>query len=315
MKRAKLLFIIILFISNIPILSAQVSKSEISPITNERIISTIREAQSNIYDYNKDGKINCIDYSCLFKITWDKNYPNERFRCELVRNKSKSMHHLFARVLDENSNYIEVEPWSNNPENFLMEENWMPGSYDPNYNIYGETNLWLTDGKIKSKKNMTSNFSSSQNKLYSSSNYTKPIGAYFSIGYIGSFNIEGSTSSSFFDFNKFGFELSSETLAEQEEFFAIFSFDYLIDHSEENHIDSCLIGFDWGYGALQFLQPYLGASLGIKWNDSFSWENIGFAWKVNTGIRIPVNAYSFRAGISYGTILGLAGTLAVGIYL
>lgn len=52
--------------------------------------------------------------------------------------------------------------------------------------------------------------------------------------------------------------------------FAIFSFDYLIDHSEEKTVDSWLVGFDWGYGLLLFFQPYLGGSLGMQWTDSFS---------------------------------------------
>ena len=52
----------------------------------------------------------------------------------------------------------------------------------------------------------------------------------------------------------------------------------------------------------------------MKWTDSFSWENIGFAWKVNGGIRIPLSSFTVRTGISYGTILGLAGNLAVGMY-
>ena len=52
----------------------------------------------------------------------------------------------------------------------------------------------------------------------------------------------------------------------------------------------------------------------MKWTDSFSWENIGFAWKVNGGIRIPLSFFAVRTDISYGTILGLAGTVAVGMY-
>ena len=63
-----------------------------------------------------------------------------------------------------------------------------------------------------------------------------------------------------------------------------------------------------------FFQPYLGGSLGMKWTDSFSWENIGFAWKVNGGIRIPLSFFTVRTDISYGTILGLAGIVAVGMY-
>lgn len=160
----------------------------------------------------------------------------------------------------------------------------------------------------------TSTATSTTSTSYSSSSSSKPIGAYFSFGYTGSFNLENKTESSFFNFNKCGFEFSTETLADQGDIFAIFSFDYLIDHSEEKTVDSWLVGFDWGYGLLSFFQPYLGGSLGMKWTDSFSWKNIGFAWKVNGGIRIPLSSFTVRTDISYGTILGLAGTVAVGMY-
>ncbi|MDY6030414.1 MAG: hypothetical protein SPI86_01495 [Treponemataceae bacterium] len=43
-----------------------------------------------------------------------------------------------------------------------------------------------------------------------------------------------------------------ETLSSFGDIFAIFSFDYLIDHSEEKTVDSWLVGFDWGYGLLSF---------------------------------------------------------------
>ena len=160
----------------------------------------------------------------------------------------------------------------------------------------------------------TSTTTSSTSTSYSSSNSSKPIGAYFSFGYTGSFNLENETESSFFNFNKYGFACSSETLSDQGDIFAIFSFDYLIDHSEEKTIDSWLVGFDRGYGLLSFFQPYLGGSLGMKWTDSFSWKNIGFAWKVNGGIRIPLSSFTVRTDISYGTILYLAETVAVGMY-
>ena len=84
----------------------------------------------------------------------------------------------------------------------------------------------------------TSTTTSSTSTSYSSSNSSKPIGAYFSFGYTGSFNLENETESSFFNFNKYGFACSSETLSDQGDIFAIFSFDYLIDHSEEKTVNS-----------------------------------------------------------------------------
>lgn len=160
----------------------------------------------------------------------------------------------------------------------------------------------------------TSTTTSSTSTSYSSSSSSNPIGGYFSLGYIGTFNLGNETDSSFFNFHKYGFEFSAETLADQGDIFAILAFDYIINHSEEKPVDSWLVGFDWGYGLLSFFQPYLGGSLGMKWTDSFTWENIGFAWKVNGGIRIPLSSFTVRTDISYGTILGLAGTVAVGMY-
>lgn len=165
--------------------------------------------------------------------------------------------------------------------------------------------------KLAPSTSITTSSVSTSNSSSSSSN---PIGGYFSFGYTESINLENETESSFFNFNKCGFEFSTETVADQGDIFAIFSYDYLIDYSEEKTVDSWLVGFDWGYGLLSFFQPYLGGSLGMKWTDSFSWKNIGFAWKVNGGIRIPLSSFTVRTDISYGTILGLAGTVAVGMY-
>lgn len=32
--------------------------------------------QKNVYDYDKDGKVNCKDYAVLFKKTWDKYFDS-----------------------------------------------------------------------------------------------------------------------------------------------------------------------------------------------------------------------------------------------
>ena len=150
----------------------------------------------------------------------------------------------------------------------------------------------------------------------STSTATSSTSAYYSSSII-SFGYTGS----FFnfidiDFNKCGFEFSSELLADQCDIFGILSFDYLIDHSEEKTVDSFLVGFAWGYGLLSFFQPYFGSSLGMKSTrmKSTDKEKLGFAWKVNGGIRIPLSSFTVRTDISFGTILGLAGTVAVGMY-
>lgn len=147
----------------------------------------------------------------------------------------------------------------------------------------------------------------------SSSSPSRPKDMYYSLGYIGSFNLGNKTELGFFNSQKYGIELSGESFADQGEIFVILAFDSLIDYSDEKSVESWVLGFDWGYGLTSFFQPYFGVLLGLKWTDDFSWGNIGFAWKANSGIRIPLSSFSIRFDVSYGTILGLAGTVSCGI--
>ena len=132
------------------------------------------------------------------------------------------------------------------------------------------------------------------------------------MGYTGSVFSPDSGKSTFIDSQKFGIQVASETAFRKGELFAAFAFDYLLEHTDEKSVDSWLLGFAWGYCLAQFFQPYAGGSLGIKWEDYFSIENIGFAWKVTGGIRASFSTLCVRGSISYGTILGLSGTLAIG---
>lgn len=106
------------------------------------IVSTLRISQAGIYDMNNDGMINCIDYACNFKREWDMLWPDESWRCLLVRNYNGSWHHLFAHVRGYGSEDIEVETWAKDPYRYKMEYNWRD-EYNPKYNIYGETELWM----------------------------------------------------------------------------------------------------------------------------------------------------------------------------
>ena len=141
----------------------------------------------------------------------------------------------------------------------------------------------------------------------------------FSLGYMVGVNLKNETESSFFNFSKSGYEVSFEPFwlnLDLDPSFVIFTFDYLIYRSDEPLVSSILMGGVWGYNIFEFFQPYFGGALGIKWTDDFSWERTGFAWKVNAGIRIRLLYFlNIRVDISYGTILGLAGTLSVGMYL
>jgi|GEM_PF-1334209 len=313
---------------------AQTAKSKISPRTNtttntrinEMIIATIIEAQENVYDYDGDGQINCLDYSCVFKLTWDKNFPREKYRCSLVRNYQPDvMNHLFAQVQDENFRNIEIETWTDNPYHYLLTEIWPSDRYNPAFNRYDETERWLSEENRslkpkKAKARIAKSYSSGSSGSYfhDYSSFSASDTGYFSVGYMGSIfspNSGKSGKSSFINSQKFGIEVSTETAFRYGERFAVLVFDYLLDHTEEKSADSWLLGFDWGYCLIPFFQPYFGLSAGMKWQGSFSWENLGFAWKVSNGFRCSFSSISLRAEVSYSTILGIAGTVAAGFSL
>lgn len=131
---AFILFIVYCYLSNMP------SEKPISKEYDSMIIENIIYTQNHIYDYNKDGLINCIDYSTLFKVNWDSKYPNIAEKCSILRNKNPTnkFHHLFVEV-----NGCKIEPWASNPYKYLMNENWSSRKYNPVYDIRGETNKWL----------------------------------------------------------------------------------------------------------------------------------------------------------------------------
>ena len=115
--------------------------------TSQMIVSALRQSQAQVQDFNGDGEINCMDYSCSFKVAWDKMFPDLKDDCKLVRNKNpiNGMHHLFATVDDGTGTEIEVETWAFYPDIFDMQRNWSDGRYDPAYNIYGETERWMRE--------------------------------------------------------------------------------------------------------------------------------------------------------------------------
>ena len=122
-----------------------VRRSDIPWELDRKILFTLKAAQRDVYDMNRDGKVNCTDYALMFKTKWDKSYPKDARICELVRNRKEGkMNHLFISIwTDSYRQRILVEPWACDPEEYLMEENW-DKRYDPRYNIYGETAYWLS---------------------------------------------------------------------------------------------------------------------------------------------------------------------------
>ena len=109
------------------------------------IVVSVMRTQLDIKDMNLDGKVNCIDYACMFKRVWDNYFPENKDCCTIVRNKGPGIHHLFICIWWEGSR-IDVEPWSGNPYKYLMTDNWTE-VYNPNNNIYGETERWLKEIK------------------------------------------------------------------------------------------------------------------------------------------------------------------------
>ena len=112
----------------------------------KQILDTLDRTKQYVTDVNKDGEINCIDYSCTFKIIWDKMY--EASDCEIVRNKSDTMNHLFIRTRQYKGRPWEcIEPQAavKDITKYFMEDFWDPTVYNPVYNVYGETERWLRE--------------------------------------------------------------------------------------------------------------------------------------------------------------------------
>lgn len=114
----------------------------------KQILDTLSRTKQYVTDVNKDGEINCIDYSCTFKMIWDKMY--DASSCEIVRNKSGTMNHLFIRTRQfEGKPWECIEPQAATKDitKYFMEDFWPPNVYNPVYNIYGETEVWLKEVK------------------------------------------------------------------------------------------------------------------------------------------------------------------------
>ena len=114
----------------------------------KNILDTLDKTNKYAVDINHDGEINCIDYSCTFKMLWDKSYDSRN--CEIVRNKSATMNHLFIRVRQHSGTSWEcIEPQAAKKDitKYFMEDFWAAREYNPIYNIYGETDKWLEEFK------------------------------------------------------------------------------------------------------------------------------------------------------------------------
>lgn len=109
----------------------------------KHILDTLDRTNRYVRDLNRDGEVNCIDYACSFKLFWDKQYDPEN--CEIVRNKSGTMNHLFIRVRQYAGTQWEcIEPQAalKDINRYFMEDFWSPDVYNPVYNNYEEAEYW-----------------------------------------------------------------------------------------------------------------------------------------------------------------------------
>lgn len=124
------------------------SEAGYAGLYRKHILDTLDKTNKYATDINEDGLINCIDYSVIFKRLWDKQYESKN--CEIVRNKSKTMNHLFIRVRqNDNTSWECIEPQAAKKDitKYFMEDFWTAAEYNPLYNIYGETERWLKEDK------------------------------------------------------------------------------------------------------------------------------------------------------------------------
>lgn len=111
------------------------------------IIDILNKTHQQVKDTNYDGLVNCIDYAITYKRLWDLQYPANC--CEIVRNYNvfTGWHHLFISVRgNERAKWLFIEP-QGTQFNYKMSDFW-GDKYDPTYNVYYETSLWLSRGKL-----------------------------------------------------------------------------------------------------------------------------------------------------------------------
>lgn len=121
---------------------------KVSKDTETKIRTVLIMSNKNVYDYNNDGEVVCVDHAVLFKIYWDKYYNKDD--CIIVRNANRAtdMHHLFCAVYDKpQGRFVMVETWDANLKrgSWCMHCVW-GDEYDAYYDRYDETEYWLGGG-------------------------------------------------------------------------------------------------------------------------------------------------------------------------
>lgn len=97
-------------------------------------------------DVNGDGRENCIDHAIMFKLLWDQYYTDLSKKCFIIRNYSKTMNHLFIGLYDADNNLLYIEPWMViGSMRYSIEDYFDSNKYNPLYNRYNETDIWLEE--------------------------------------------------------------------------------------------------------------------------------------------------------------------------
>lgn len=125
------------------------NQDEVSKETEFLIKDTIKKIQTSVIDVNEDGKKNCVDHAILFYLVWSTYIDRTPGNCIIVHNyRSGVMNHLFVQVRDKKTGkFVEVEPWTAIPTDYIITKCWKPTTYDYHYNLYDETEKWL--GHVK----------------------------------------------------------------------------------------------------------------------------------------------------------------------
>jgi len=90
-----------------------------------RVLSLMRNM--GVPDMNRDGLINCIDFSILFRTIYGSNA-----RIIINENPTNGMNHMFIRVRYNATDYMDIEP-QGTPDRYSMGLIWGV-MYNPRYN-------------------------------------------------------------------------------------------------------------------------------------------------------------------------------------
>jgi hypothetical protein len=110
-------------------------KNNPNKVENIPKVLTVMQRQGAVKDVNRDGEINCIDYSIAFRSLYGSNAS-----LIINNNPANGMNHMFIRVNYKNGvEFIDIEP-QGTPDRYSMGLVWGV-KYNPYYNT-DVTNRW-----------------------------------------------------------------------------------------------------------------------------------------------------------------------------